>query len=350
MANRINPTRREFVAGLLGATALSGCTLSEREVFDGGLAGGGAPKDALPTPEGGIGGTGITGADVTGLGVVGVLTDFGSLRVNGLRLETPADAEVLDAFGPIPLNRLAVGHSLTVEADVEDGALLARRIVLTQPLIGRVDAIEAGGASLRLLGVRVEAAQAARGPIAVGDRIAVSGLWRGVEVVASRLDPAPEGEPDVIAGALARPGATGLKDIGGARAALPRNWSTRAVRTRYVSAVGEWIPEGDGAGVLNAESARYGRFAADASFSDLSVEGYLEPSARAPFFEVSGLGHSFDAAAQLRPFAGRRTLFAGPYDGDFRAASAAALPESQEARRALLRSDRALAAQPVRRR
>ncbi|MEO1512732.1 MAG: hypothetical protein AAFU70_11715, partial [Planctomycetota bacterium] len=80
-----------------------------------------------------------------------------------------------------------------------------------------------------------------------------------------------------------------------------------------------------------------GRFTGAAGpLEQLSVEGYLEPSSKAPGFALSGLGHSFDPDARLEPFAEGRALFEGPYTGDFAVDLALALPEGVAARRAAL--------------
>ena len=85
---------------------MSRTLLSRRHALHGGLSllGSGLAGCAAPRPatmagtdpkEGGIGGTGTyAGGDPAELGVYGTLTGFGSLLVNGLRLEVPPDLEV----------------------------------------------------------------------------------------------------------------------------------------------------------------------------------------------------------------------------------------------------------------
>ncbi|MEM9725618.1 MAG: DUF5666 domain-containing protein [Pseudomonadota bacterium] len=339
-----NPlTRRELLAALLGSAALSGCSYLERAEGDPRQA------EAWPEPEGGIGGTGLRG-----VGLVGALTDFGSFRVNGRRVETPDDAIYVDAFGPIPKSRIGIGHSLTLETEARGPVLVARRVELTQPLIGAVEEVAEGGRRLRVLGVTVRVDPDAHRALRPGDRVAVSGVWRGAEVAASRLDPAPAGGLDVIAGAMGASDGSGARRVGGARVALPRGARPTGVAAGYVSAVGVWSPQDAGRdtgqdrgrGVLKAERARFGRFTGAAPLTELSVEGYLEAVAAAPNFEISGLGHSFDAAAQLAAFAEGRTLFEGPYRGDFLVATGAALPERFSERRSALRAG-ALRPEPV---
>lgn len=332
MANDRKLTRREFIAAACGAGVLSGCAALDGDQWD--AASSSSPSNEWPAPEGGIGGTGVRS-----VGLVGALTDFGSLRMNGRVVETPPETVYEDAFGAIEPGRLEIGHSLTVEAVRQGSTLVARRVALTQPVIGPVGAIAEGGARLHVLGVAIHVDPSAARPLAIGDRVAVSGVWRGPDVVASRIDAAPAHGADVLAGALAPPDASGTRRIGGGRVILPADAPVETAR--YMSAAGRWTHAG-GRDALQAQTVRYGRFSEGTSISELSVEGYLEPIASAPFFEISGLGHSFDAAAQLAPFADTLTVFDGPYDGDFLAATGTRLPNDFEERRAALRSGAAV--------
>lgn len=260
-------------------------------------------------PEGGIGGTGI----------VGTLSGAGGLSVNGRRLLISARTRIEDATGRIPASSLRAGDSVTIEAlGQQDGSLRARRVALTIPLIGQATG---RGGSLRVNGVRVT------GPRSVlaraTGRVAVHGLWRGDQVVASRIVPAPEG-PDVMAGALRADGTLGgVAPNFGRRNAPPAD--------RFATLIGR----GGAEGFTVARTERE-RFKSPGRLRFLSVEGYLEPTTAAPGYIVSGLGHSFDRAARLAAIAGPRALIDGPYTGDFQAERGLILPESPSARLAVL--------------
>lgn len=287
-----------------------------------GLGAWGLPLPAQETdrrrPEGGIGGTGI----------VGLLTDFGSIIVNGLRVGTDAGAVVTDAFGQISFDDLAVGHALTVEAvTFEDGRLEAARIHLTQPLVGRVGFVSPDGMSGSVGGVAVRLEPGSIGTLQSGDRVAVSGLWQGRTVVASRIDPAREAL-DVLAGQV--------ESVAGDRAVI--GGRTVALGLMSPPAAGSFVTVlgVDDGPVLSAQTVVPGRFFGTAGgLIRLSVEGYLNPRAGAPFFEVAGLGHSFDREAQLRPFAEARTLFSGAYTGAFSVETGLILPEGLQERQAV---------------
>lgn len=300
--------RRGFLGLLLAAAALPGCTEVERI----------AREATRPPAEGGIGGTGI----------VGVLTGLGSLLLAGERVALPADAAVEDAFGPYAPERLKPGQSLTVEATGAPGALVATRVRLVHPVIGPIERVSGDGRSLTVGGVAVRLGPEVQSLGQRGMRAAVSGLWDGTEVVASRIDlPLPEG-PDVVAGVV-RAGPAG-PEIGGLR--IAPGGATVPEAGRFATVTGTIR-----GGAIAADRIVEGRFGTvPGGLARLLVEGYLEPVAEAPFFRVSGLGHSFDRAAEVGVLTGTRALFIGPYTGDFAVERAVVLPEGIDGRRDVL--------------
>ncbi len=297
------PDRRRLLAG--GAVSLLAACTGPFDPL--------APEDGVadgkrPPVEGGIGGTGI----------VGVITALGSIRVNGLRVGLEG-AEVADAFGPQERGALRPGVSVTAEAAEGPEGLVARRVALTHPLVGPVEALSGDGRRITVLGTGVALEPGVNAPLEVGDRVAVSGLWRGAEVVASRIDRLGPG-PSAMAGALAPGGRLG--GLGVSAPGLPAAGA-------FVTLVGRR----DGPR-FRADTVREGRFfGAAGPLMRLSVEGYLQPVERAPGFVVSGLGHSFDPAARLAPLAGTRSVFVGAYTGDFAVTAALPVPEGPLLRR-----------------
>ena len=312
--------RRGMVLGG-GALALAACAPRVRV--------GESNKDGgLKKPKGGIGGT----------GVVGTLTDFGSLLVNGLVIETSARTQVSDAFGPSVLAGLAIGQSLTIEAETTqlfgsettDAVYEAIRVHITHPVVGRVTEVDTRGERALVAGVPVTLEPGALGRFVPGSRMAVSGLWRGISVVASRVEPVDAAGKDVIAGEVGGIGGTGQPLIGGRAVTAPVE-SLPAPGT-FVTAIGRDAPEG-----FRVEKLTPGRFfGAAGALTDLSVEGYLEPIAAAPRFALSGLGHSFDEAAALASLSDARAVFSGAYDGSFVVEDGLVLPQNLPDRRRLL--------------
>lgn len=315
-------SRRAVLLGI-GALALASCAPTGPE-----------PRNvevADRPSEGGIGGTGI----------IGILNDPATLSINGLDLAAAPDLEVRDVFGQRQLADLAAGQALNVEAYSDaDGMLVARSIGVTYPLIGPIDVVTDNG--FRVLGVEVAVEPGAPivGPDGVefvpapGQQVAVSGVWRADDVVATRVDLLDTtAMPVVIAGEV-KPGQTpDSVRLGTVELALPAGAPSPRVGS-FVTAIGE--AQG---GVLSVERLEAGRFAGSvAPLTRLSVEGYLEPITIAPGYAIAGLGHSFDDEAVLDALASSRALYVGPYDGDFRVALGLRLPEGFDARRTLLAS------------
>jgi len=275
--------------------------------------------------EGGIGGTGI----------VGVVTALGSVVVAGRRVALAPDTAVSDAFGPRRAAELAPGHSLTVEAAPGPDGLVARRVHITEPVIGPVEAVEADGRGLRVAGVAVRLEPGVVTGARVGMRVAVSGLWDGTRVVASRIDRrAPDG-PAALAGTVARGGRI-------AGVAIATGAGTLPPAGRFATVTGSL----SGAR-LEADRVTAERFTGAAGpLARLIVEGYLEPADTPPGYDLSGLGHSFDPGARLDRLAGGRALFVGPYTGLFAVAHGLALPEGLAARRAALPAGTRIAGRP----
>lgn len=168
-----------------------------------GLGGTGATAQASP---GGIGGTGRPAGvaqggppGLGGTGIVGVVTGFASVCVNGVEVEVEPDTPVQrDGAGASSLRELAVGQLVAVQASGGGAEVRARRIAVLDAVVGPVDAIDAPRGELRVLGQRVLVlARADLKELRAGDWVRASG-HRGAagEVRASHVQRlAPEGLP-----------------------------------------------------------------------------------------------------------------------------------------------------------
>ncbi len=296
-----NWTRRQAL--LAGVATLAAPTVKAQQ----------SPGDV----EGGIGGTGI----------VGILTDFGSLIVAGTRVSQDTNTRYSNAFGRMAATDLAIGHSLTVEAARVGDALVARRVHVDYPLIGSV--AELSAESFVLNGVTV-IWSGSRTALTSGDQVAVSGLWRGNSVVASRVDPAPARAGDLIAGDFGREGFGGR--LGGV--AVRGGGLAQIADGTYATCLGSFDPTDQ---TFRTSAVKSGRFVGAAgALQHLKVEGFLNESDAAPGYRLAGLGHSFERNLVLEPYARTRSLFEGPYTGRFAANRATRLPSNREVRRALL--------------
>ena len=273
-----------------------------------------------PPAEGGLGGTGI----------VGTLMGFGSLLVNGLEVETEGATAYSSTLGAFDPSSLAIGQTLTIEAATEGAGLVAKRVHVTYPVVGAAEVL-AGAGRLRVAGIDVVAEPDGMTAVRPGARVLVSGVWRDDVVVAGRIDPAPDGAVSAIAGAVRRDGRTGRLSLGGRPLQLAAGIETPADGS-FVTVRGRAL--GDR---FVADDLVPGRFTGAAGpLVRLSVDGYLEPIASPPRYEIAGFGHSFDADADLAPFRNVRALFRGPYVGTFAVENGIILPEAFRARQALI--------------
>lgn len=277
------------------------------------------PQSTERELEGGIGGTGI----------VGVLTDFGSLIVSGNRVQTDDQTRFSDGFGPLVQSDLRVGDSLTIEAAGPAEALVARRVHVTHPLVGTIASLSQAG-SVTVNGVSVRAPGGLAG-LRVGDRVAVSGLWRGTEVIASRIT-LTETTEDLISGDVAL--GFGSLRVGPVR--LRGRGIAGLSDGSFASATGRFDPD---SGIFRVTNLTIARFVGAAGpLARLSIEGFLAPTRSAPGYRISGLGHSFERRLDLSPYARGRVLFNGGYTGRFAAETALVLPADRLQRRRVLRN------------
>lgn len=103
------------------------------------------PRSA-PLIQGGIGGTGI----------VGILTEFGSLIVASRRVATDGQTTYSDGFGDVRASDITIGDSLTVEAGGRTDMQTAQRVHVTHPLVGEITAIANSGRELTILETTVK--------------------------------------------------------------------------------------------------------------------------------------------------------------------------------------------------
>jgi Domain of unknown function (DUF5666) len=151
----------------------------------------------------GIGGTGqrITRAPgIGGTGIIGTITGFGSILVNGFEIDFAPDLPISFQDKTVWGDALRVGHVVEIEADGKGQRLTARRIAVRHEVGGPIQSIDRDKQQIVVLGQTVMVSQTiiavqdqstSLNDIAVGDRVDVSGLRRddGV-IVASRVDKA----------------------------------------------------------------------------------------------------------------------------------------------------------------
>ncbi|WP_223542280.1 DUF5666 domain-containing protein [Pseudomonas sp. BF-RE-26] len=170
---------------------------------NGGVGGTGAPLKKRPggiggtgAVAGGVGGTGISddNGGVGGTGIVGTITGFASICVNGVEVHFNNNVPVSENGIASSSTRLAIGQVVAVQAFNSRRGLEAGRISILHAYEGPLTALPRDSMPMRVMGQPVRLAKGAQvaAGLRPGDPVRVSGLRdaRG-EVVASRIDRAP---------------------------------------------------------------------------------------------------------------------------------------------------------------
>ena len=243
----------------------------------------------------GTGGTGQQARDSSGTGgtgVVGVITGFGSICVNELEIH-------YDAKTPVSVNgqsgraeQLAVGQMVAVRAVGKGADLHARHIQVRHALVGRVEAVNQDG-RLKVWGQWVSPPRMAR--VQPGERIKVSGYRVDAKhVVASRIDPAQAGEPDLLTGEVEW-SEVGEAQVSGVRISLP-DGANRPQPGQEIRASGRAEVGGLRAERIEADGLR--------GFMDkldrLNVKDRLGPSGQPGKLRVGGVEFSLDANTRVK--------------------------------------------------
>lgn len=213
-----------------GAAACSVASLTNPAASPG-LGGTGAPE-ARGSDPGGIGGTGapVAAGDPSGLGgtgrplqvagepgvggtgIVGVVTGFASICVNGVEVEYGPTTPVQRDGRAGRIGELAVGQVVALQASGQGNQLQALRIEVLDAAVGPLTALEPGTGGFHVMGQRATALERddLRG-LSVGDWVRVSGQRvSSGEIRATRVQRA---EPDSawVTGPLTDNGAGGVR-------------------------------------------------------------------------------------------------------------------------------------------
>ena len=323
---------RDGAAGRLATLALLLCLAACAPL------GGASVRTAETDPGGGIGGTGVSAGESRSVGVLGTVRGFGSVLVNGVRIEAGADFPVGSPFGSTTVSGLAAGDVIEVIGTRTDDGVSAERMARLVALVGPVTGPLDSAARLRVMDVPVtlapEAAVAISGGrlgLTRGRRVVVSGLWRNGEVVASRIEAAAarpfaavaSESDEMIAGVMGR------ADKGGARIGpLPMDLPAGAdpADGGYAIAFGHYAE-----GRFVAARLRQGHPVLPKRLGRLSVEAYAGTTGRTP--ALHGLGLQVAPDTRLSRLEGGRGVFIGPLDGTFAVEHGVSLPESLNAQR-----------------
>jgi len=143
--------------------------------------------------------TGLPAVAEVRLGIFGQVQALTPLVVAGQTIVWPEGRAVLSPLGQ---TSVALGDTLAIAASLDDGALIAQRVMMIYPLIGPVD--RAADGSVAVMGSRVVVPDGAT--VTPGTWVAVSGLWNEGKVIATRLRPVEAGGFGHLAGQVEEAG------------------------------------------------------------------------------------------------------------------------------------------------
>lgn len=138
-ASEADPCVRDAISPTSKAPGLGGTGAPSVQARPGGLGGTGQVASQRP----GLGGTGqVAEGGLGGTGIVGVVTGFGSICVNGLKVEYDPDTPVRQDGRLVPQSALAVGQVVALQARDEGGRLQAQHIAVLDAAVGPLQTLD----------------------------------------------------------------------------------------------------------------------------------------------------------------------------------------------------------------
>ena len=267
---------------------------------------------------------------IIGTGILGTITDIGSIYVNGVRVVYDDDLMVETAFGDVSPKRLRPGDTVAVEAFPKGDELRATSIQRYRPVVAPVEKIALDRGWIRALGVQIGINKGAVllsdekavdwRSLKIGDWIAVDGLWRADEVVASNVRRIPPSKLAAIRGVAGLDDEEGLEIAGVPVAGI----DPAALEIGGVIAVRGGVEQRTGGSVLLARQFALPEFSP--GVSRLIVEGFTSEPTSSGAYTVFGSGLTSFADDPTNPMTTRRSLFCGKLDGVFDIETATLLP------------------------
>jgi hypothetical protein len=198
-----------------------------------------------------VGGTGVQAASgassgVGGTGIVGIITGFASVCVNGLEVHYD-DKTKVDVDGQSSaINALDIGQLVAIESFNKGNILKAERISVSHIMVGKIEQINYSQNTMQILGqtVRYGSNTVGYGDFKVDQTVKVSGLQASNNnVYALRVDLAPANTPSSVVGLVSPTGdINGVRVVGDNRVSVGKNvqvsgnWDGKALRANLVQA------------------------------------------------------------------------------------------------------------------
>lgn len=228
------------------------------------------------------GGEGLGGSGRSARGIIGIVTGFGSVCVNGIEVHYDRRTEVEQDGVRVSASKLAVGQLVRVEADEQGGRVQARKIGVRSAVIGPISALTSSGAVVLgqnvRIGPRSRVADAKGRPLQdtslrVGTRVAVNGLRDStgtIEAFHVGRSPAAGG---LVRGAVERANRRSLR-VAGVDVQLGPGEVAPAVGSRVVVR-GEVAPSGVVRAAVASDRSEF-----SPRVSRATVQGFALPSGR----------------------------------------------------------------------
>ncbi|MCP4316904.1 MAG: hypothetical protein GY789_13045 [Hyphomicrobiales bacterium] len=237
---------------------------------------------------------------------------------------------VVSSLGINSASELVVGQTVIVEAVHGDGSWHAGNIGLYTPIVGPVSVVGANGVSVLgsqvLVGPDTVFADGADA-LAGEDWIAVYGLWRGSDVVASRIVKIEPRNEAIVVGTFRIDDADGSILVGGTRVSVitPSHAKPDDVLT---------VRGTPGNGDIAAQSIAIGLFSGPVG--DILMEGYLSQPGPQGLYTIFGSGVIAWAGDQPMDVFSGRGLYCAQSNEREPIVSLAELPEDETIRKQLL--------------
>jgi hypothetical protein len=297
----------QVAAGSIGGTGAPAGSIGGTGQVAGAVGGTGVPEGAVGGTgsrlNGGIGGTGAPVAKgIGGTGIVGTITGFASVCVNGLEVHFD-DSTPVDQDGRATVaGRLAVGQVVAIEAEPSSRGLQARRISVMHAVAGPITAIDQARGRVQVMNqtVRLDAITRIAGPdgslraeaLQPGTLVAVSGQRdsRG-EIVATRIEREDSLPEHVLIG---RVGGAGRDDAGEVSGTPVQGLGSDRRTGDSVMVKGRWTGDGLRASEVDVDpvSRTVGRT------EHVVLEGYVHRSDR-DAIEVAGQSIALSAGTRI---------------------------------------------------
>ena len=267
---------------------------------------------------------------IIGTGILGTITDLGSIYVNGVRITYDDDLMVQTAFGDVSPKRLRPGDTVAVEAFPEGDELRATSIQRYRPIIAPIQAVAEDGRWLQALGVRIDISMGSTllldgkpvdwGSLKEGDWVAVDGIWRHQEVVASNIRHIPPRSLAAIRGVTSLDAEKGLQVAG-----IPiEGIDPAAVEIGGVIAVRGEVEEGAERSFLLARQFAVPTFST--GIRRIILEGFTSQPTSSGAYTVYGSGLTSFVDDPVEPMLTRRSVFCGRLGDVFDIETATLLP------------------------